>query len=125
MCLPDACHPRHDAIFQRIETIVTGDDPTVKRGKPAPDIYIEAARRLNVCPTECLVFEDAVAGAMAGKAAGCLVVAVPDPRMDASRFDGHANVVLKDMWAFDGRPYGIHVNMQEHSKPSLLSSNSL
>jgi beta-phosphoglucomutase-like phosphatase (HAD superfamily) len=53
---------RHEGIFQFIETIVTGDDPVVKNGKPAPDIYLEAARRLSIDPKDCLVFEDALSG---------------------------------------------------------------
>jgi beta-phosphoglucomutase len=43
----------------------------VERKKPAPDIYLEAARRLGLNPEECLVVEDAVSGILAGKAAGC------------------------------------------------------
>jgi pseudouridine-5'-monophosphatase len=36
----------HQDWFTLFETVVTGDDPAVKAGKPAPDIFIEAARRL-------------------------------------------------------------------------------
>ena len=101
---------------------MTGDDPSVKNGKPAPDIYIEAARRLDVHPSECLVFEDAVAGAKAGMAAGCLVVAVPDPRMDKSLFDGHADIVLDSMWEFNGEEIcGVDVNMLQHDAPKTSS----
>lgn len=57
--------------------IVTGCD--VERGKPAPDVYLEAARRCHVMPDKCLVFEDIVPGIMAGKAAGMKVCAVDDP----------------------------------------------
>lgn len=49
-------------MFQFISAVVAGDDPAVKKGKPAPDIYIEAARRLKVDPKDCLVFEDALSG---------------------------------------------------------------
>ena len=55
-------------------TIVTGDD--VKLGKPSPHIFLEAARRLGAAPSHCIVFEDAVVGVTAGKAAGMTVVAV-------------------------------------------------
>ena len=51
---------------------------SVNRGKPAPDVYLEAARRLHVLPEECLVFEDIVKGIEAGKNAGMQVCAVED-----------------------------------------------
>ena len=50
----------------------------VKAGKPEPDIYLEVAKRLQVDPAECLVFEDIPAGIMAGKRAGMQVIAVED-----------------------------------------------
>ena len=56
--------------------IVTGCD--VERGKPAPDVYLEAARRCKIMPERCLVFEDIVPGILAGKAAGMKVCAVED-----------------------------------------------
>jgi beta-phosphoglucomutase family hydrolase len=62
-------------IKHEMQAIVTGDD--VERGKPAPDIYLKAADLLNVLPKECIVFEDAVNGVEAGKAAGMRVIAVP------------------------------------------------
>jgi len=42
----------------------------VKRGKPYPDMFLEAARRMNVHPSECLVLEDSTAGFEAASAAG-------------------------------------------------------
>ncbi len=50
----------------------------VTKGKPAPDVYLEVARRLQVNPQHCLVFEDVPMGIMAGKNAGMRVCAVED-----------------------------------------------
>lgn len=58
------------------DVIVTGCD--VAHGKPFPDVYLEAAVRLGVDPSECLVFEDVVAGIQAGRSAGMEVAAVED-----------------------------------------------
>lgn len=50
----------------------------VNAGKPEPDIYLEAAKRLSVKPEDCLVFEDIPAGILSGKRAGMTVLAVDD-----------------------------------------------
>jgi HAD superfamily hydrolase (TIGR01509 family) len=51
----------------------------VARGKPAPDVYLEAARRLGVTPERCTAIEDSHAGIRSAKAAGMRVVALPNP----------------------------------------------
>ncbi len=51
----------------------------VARGKPAPDVYLEAARRLDVPPGRCAAVEDSHGGIRSAKAAGMRVVAVPNP----------------------------------------------
>lgn len=59
------------------DEVITSND--VACGKPAPDIYFEAASRLGIEPTRCLAFEDAAAGMMAAQSAGMMVVCVPAP----------------------------------------------
>jgi len=56
-------------------TIISLDD--VKRGKPYPDMYVFAAKRLGLKPEECLVFEDTEFGATAAKTAGMICIAIP------------------------------------------------
>ncbi|WIM68850.1 HAD family phosphatase [Corynebacterium breve] len=71
---------------------ITGDE--VPAGKPAPDMYVEAARRVGEDPKRCLVFEDSWAGMSAGSAAGCKVLGLADEvpagvvRFDPKRFVG-------------------------------------
>ena len=58
------------------DVIITGSDGL--KGKPAPDMYLEAAKRLNVSTDKCLVFEDIIPGILAGKRAGMTVCAIDD-----------------------------------------------
>ena len=68
------------------ETIVTAAD--VPRPKPAPDIYLEACRRLGVNPSEALALEDSPSGVRAAKAAGLTCIAVPTvAELDVSAAD--------------------------------------
>lgn len=63
-------------ILEWFDAIVTGCD--VKAGKPAPDVYLTAAKFVGAEPEECLVFEDIPQGILAGKRAGMTVFAVED-----------------------------------------------
>lgn len=56
--------------------MVTGDE--IVNGKPDPEVYLEAAKKLGTAPEDCLVFEDIPFGIMAGKRAGMTVCAVED-----------------------------------------------
>jgi beta-phosphoglucomutase family hydrolase len=65
---------RHLGCLDWFDTIVCCED--VPRHKPAPDIFLEAARRLNIPPADCLVYEDTIPGIQAAQAAGMAVVDV-------------------------------------------------
>lgn len=71
----------------------------VNKGKPAPDIYLAVAKRLEVPPQNCLVFEDIVPGIMAGKNAGMRVCAVEDA------YSMHQNVDKKKLADYYIRDY--------------------
>jgi HAD superfamily hydrolase (TIGR01509 family) len=58
---------------------ITVSSEEVERGKPAPDVYLEAAHRLEVDPTSCAAIEDSTNGIRSAKAAGMLVAVVPRP----------------------------------------------
>jgi beta-phosphoglucomutase family hydrolase len=64
-------------ILKKFDAVVTAED--CRRGKPAPDPFLEAAHRLGVVPERCLVFEDTTAGIAAAKAAGMKWVLVEPP----------------------------------------------
>jgi HAD superfamily hydrolase (TIGR01509 family) len=71
------------------------------RGKPAPDVYLETARRLSIRPEECVCVEDSANGILAGKAAGMKVIAVPDVRFNPNwELIQQAEVVLSSLEEF-------------------------
>jgi HAD superfamily hydrolase (TIGR01509 family) len=74
------------------------DEP---RGKPAPDVYLAAARRLGFSPARCLAVEDSPAGVMAAKAAGLTCLAVPDPLLAGDPRYRRADLVLPSLTALD------------------------
>jgi len=83
-------------ITRLFEVIITGDE--VAHGKPAPDIYLAAAKKLNVTARACLVVEDALSGIAAAEAAGMRVVAIPDRRfVDPSEYEKQADYVLNSL----------------------------
>ncbi len=78
--------------------IVSGE--SVPRHKPAPDIFIEAARQLNVHPEDCVVLEDSQSGVEAAKAACMNVIAVPNQFTKSQDFR-NANVVVTSLEKID------------------------
>jgi 16S rRNA pseudouridine516 synthase len=76
--------------------VITGDE--VQQGKPHPDIYLLAAKKLGISPEACLVIEDSLAGITAGKAAHMRVAAIPDKRfVDPREYEKEANYVLGNL----------------------------
>lgn len=73
-------------------SVIVGSDE-VRTGKPSPDIFLEAAKRLNMEPSSCLVIEDSVVGVVAGKAAGMEVVAVPSLPKQTHRYTSADEVI--------------------------------
>lgn len=63
-------------LLENCRAIAAGDE--VEQGKPAPDVYLLAADRLNIDPALCLALEDSAPGSKASVAAGMLTVAVPN-----------------------------------------------
>lgn len=66
----------------------------IRRPKPAPDPYLEAARRLGADPARCVAFEDSDTGAASAQAAGMVVVQVPDVVAPSGR---HASHIAADL----------------------------
>ena len=114
-CNYEAKAARHKDVFDLFDAVVCGDDPRIKKGKPAPDIFLLAAETLNPAFLDRLeagiVFEDAVSGVQAGLASGMHVVAVPDVNL----LDNPANLpifqqadnFLKSLADFDPLPWGL------------------
>ncbi len=77
----------HHRVFQKLDAIVTTDE--IPHGKPAPDVYLEAARILGVDAKKCIVFEDILQGIQAGIAAGATVISIDDEmsRMQTEKQD--------------------------------------
>ena len=63
-------------LLERFPVICSGSE--VAHGKPEPDIFLEAARRLGLAAEACMVLEDSPSGLLAAHRAGCLPVMVPD-----------------------------------------------
>jgi HAD superfamily hydrolase (TIGR01509 family) len=70
----------------------------VAGGKPLPDVYLEACRRIGITPSRSLAIEDSLAGARAGKAAGMTVVLVPlDGAPSSAGAEEFADVILSSL----------------------------
>lgn len=81
------------ALRDRFGAVVTADD--VARRKPAPDVYLEAARRLGADPTQSVAIEDSGPGIKAAKAAGMKAIAIPHWLTETHDFRG-ADLIVSD-----------------------------
>jgi len=79
-------------IREYFTVVVTGDE--VRFGKPDPEIFHKAARRMHVHPAESIVFEDSVSGIQAAKAAGMKCIGIADRQMTPSLVQAGADYVL-------------------------------
>ena len=69
-------------IKEDFDAIVLGDDERIKNGKPAPDIFILAAKEIGLKPNECIIFEDSIGGMKAAISSGAkIVIGIPDPHL--------------------------------------------
>lgn len=78
-------------IFHNFETLVTHDDVT--KHKPDPTVYLMAAEKLHMPPSQCIVIEDAPSGIEAAKRAGMKCIAVQTPYTTADDLSGATTVV--------------------------------
>jgi HAD superfamily hydrolase (TIGR01509 family) len=101
-------------LIDRFDVVATGDE--VASGKPSPDLFLLAAKRLGVDPTACLVLEDAESGIIAAHSAGMHVYIVPDlvppssalERLAHATFNSLADVIRNlEIASIDSRPRGI------------------
>jgi beta-phosphoglucomutase family hydrolase len=81
-------------VRQHFQLIVSGEE--VPNGKPSPDIFLEAARRLGVSPEECVVIEDSQKGVEAAVQAGMYCIAVPN-RFTAAHDFSCANIRVPNL----------------------------
>ncbi|KAJ4777540.1 riboflavin kinase/FMN hydrolase [Rhynchospora pubera] len=81
----------HNGWKESFSAIVGGDE--VEDGKPSPNIFLEAAKRMNTEPSSCLVIEDSVAGVTAGNAAEMEVIAVPSIPKQVDKLSSASEVV--------------------------------
>lgn len=87
------------ALRGQFQVILSADE--VGAGKPAPDVYLETAKRLGVKPAHCICLEDSGNGIVAGHRAGMKVIAVPDSRFpSAPEKLNLASVILPSLTRF-------------------------
>ncbi len=83
-------------LAQYFQATVSSEE--VERGKPAPDVYLEAARRLDADPGRCAAIEDSHGGIRSAKTAGMRVIAIPNPSYPPDEESlAHADVIVRSL----------------------------
>jgi mannitol-1-/sugar-/sorbitol-6-/2-deoxyglucose-6-phosphatase len=96
-----------DAVIDRLqirphfEAICSAENEL--RGKPHPDVYLTAARKLGLAPGRCLAIEDSIAGVASAKAAGMTCIAVPLPELRGDPRYGPADCILDSLAQIDDK----------------------
>ena len=85
-------------LLERFPIVIAGDQ--VEKGKPAPDIFLAAALRLEVAPKHCLVLEDSDAGIQAAYDAGMTPVMIPDMKPPSEKSRTFAHRVFGELGEF-------------------------
>jgi len=101
-------------IRSKFDVLQASDE--IEQGKPHPEIYLKTCKKLSLKPGECIVLEDSLNGVLAGKGAGCYVIAVPSEYTKQENFDradfaaddlfcaaGHINDLLRCSGNFENR----------------------
>jgi len=95
--------------LQAVEVTLCGDE--IGASKPAPDIFLAAAQKLQLAPSDCLVFEDAVTGIQAARAAKMPVIVIDNPyllEVDRDQANGLVNNYEPFVQALDGE-FGVEL----------------
>ena len=95
-------------LTRTFDAIQTSDD--IERGKPDPEIYLKAMKRLGVEGSDCVVLEDSSNGALAGKRAGAYVIAVP------SQYTREQDFSFADYRATDLLDAAAHIERREQAQ---------
>lgn len=110
---------RLGGIEKDLEFCLCGDEKEIRRGKPAPDMFLVAAGRLNLPPEQCLVVEDSFNGVRSACAAGCPVIMIPDLDEPTQEIRDLCDAVLESL----GQIPELFANRQDVAAPPAASSS--